>query len=313
MRYHAFVLFRRAPLQGETINVDQEGIRFTPGADCGPHAFKVFTFGGSTMWGTGAPDWSTIPSYLQTGMNKLKNGPICVVNFGESAYVSTQNVLELMLQLQAGNIPDVTLFLDGANDIYAAYQSGRAGLHENFAQIADKLERRSVPRQSWLKELLELSNLYRLAESLGTRLRQAVSRPPVLLTYETMGIDAERLSNAIIQTYLSNYRFVNDLAQQYGFQAFFFWQPHITIGAKPLTTEEWELKRSLAPPLAKLYLSVYRKIEPLVPEYKNLSYLGAIFDNCQFLLWLDDVHFTPVGNELIARKMLEVLRNRSVF
>jgi lysophospholipase L1-like esterase len=182
MRYHAFVLFRRGPLQGETINIDQEGIRFTPGADCGPHAFKVFAFGGSTMWGTGAPDWSTIPSYLQMGMNKLKNGPICVVNFGESAYVSTQSVIELMLQLQAGNIPDVTLFLDGVNDIYAAYQSGRAGLHQNFAQVADQFERRGVPKQSRLKELLELSSLYRLAESLGTRLRQAGSSPPVLLT-----------------------------------------------------------------------------------------------------------------------------------
>ena len=313
MRYHAFVLFRRAPLQGETINVDQEGLRFTPGADCGPQAFKVFAFGGSTMWGTGAPDWSTIPSYLQTGMNKLQKGPICVVNFGESAYISTQSVLELMLQLQAGNIPDVTLFLDGVNDIYAAYQSGRAGLHQNFAQVADQLERRGVPRQSRLKELLELSSLYRFAESLGTKLRQAVSRPPALLTYETMGRDAERLSNAIIQTYLSNYRIVEGLAQQYGFQAFFFWPPHITIGTKPLTTEEWELKRSLDPAEAKLYLAVYRKIKPLVPEYKNLSYLGAIFDNCHFLLWLDDIHFTPVGNALIAQKMLEVLRARSVL
>jgi lysophospholipase L1-like esterase len=106
---------------------------------------------------------------------------------------------------------------------------------------------------------------------------------------------------------------VEGLAQQYGFQAFFFWPPHITIGAKPLTTEEGELKRRLDPAEAKLYLAVYRKIEPLVPAYQNLTYLGAIFDNCQFLLWLDDIHFTPVGNALIAQKMLEVLRARSVL
>lgn len=313
MRYHAFVLHRRAPLKGETINIDQEGIRLTPGADCGPQAFKVFAFGGSTMWGTGSPDWSTIPSYLQMGMKKLKNGPICVVNFGESAYVSTQSVIELMLQLQAGHIPDVTLFLDGVNDIYAAYQAGRPGLHQNFEQVAAKFEGQGVPKKGQLKELLELSSLYRLAESLGTKLRQAVSSTPELLTYETMEIDAESLSNSIIQTYLSNYRIVDGLAQQYGFQSFFFWPPHIVVGAKPLTTEEWELKRSLDPVLAKLYLSVYRKIEPLVPEYKNLIYLGAIYDNYKSLLWLDDIHFTPVGNERIAQKMLEVLRDRSVF
>ena len=71
-RYRSFVLYRRAPFKGETINIDQEGIRLTPGADCGPNAFKVFAFGGSTMWGTGSPDWGTIPSYLQTGIKKLK-------------------------------------------------------------------------------------------------------------------------------------------------------------------------------------------------------------------------------------------------
>jgi hypothetical protein len=152
-----------------------------------------------------------------------------------------------------------------------------------------------------------------LAVSLVTKLRQEVPRTPELLTYETMGIEAESLSNAIIQTYLSNYKIVNGLAQKYGFQSFFFWPPHITKGEKPLTTEEWELKRSLDPALAKLCLSVYRKIEPLVPEYKNLIYLGAIYDNYKSLLWLDDIHFTPVGNALIAQKMLEVLRARSVL
>src|SRR5205823_8873814 len=147
VRYHAFVLDRRAPFKGETINIDQKGIRLTPGADCGPNAFKVFAFGGSTMWGTGSPDWGTIPSYLQTGIEKLKNGPICVVNFGESGYMSTQSVIELMLQLQSGNIPNMTLFFDGVADIYTAYQSGRSGMHENFDQVAARFERRDVPKQ----------------------------------------------------------------------------------------------------------------------------------------------------------------------
>ena len=312
-RYHSFVLYRRAPFKGETINIDQEGIRLTPGADCRPHAFKVFAFGPSTMWGTGSPDWSTIPSYLQTGITKLKNSPICVVNFGESGYMSTQSVITLMLQLQTGNIPDVTLFFDGVADVYTAYQSGRAGVHENFNQIAAKLEQRGVPKKGPLLELLESSSLHPLAVSLVNELRQDVPSTPPLLTYETMGIDGESLSNAIIQTYLGNYKIVNGLAQKYGFQSFFFWPPHITVGAKPLTAEEWELKRSLDPALVQLYLLVYHKIEQLVPEWKKLIYLGAIYDDYTPLLWLDDTHVTPVGNELIAQKMLEVLRARRVF
>jgi hypothetical protein len=312
-RYHSFVLYRRAPFKGETINIDQEGIRLTPGADCSPNAFKVFAFGASTMWGTGSPDWGNIPSYLQTGIKKLKNGPICVVNFGESGYVSTQSVIELMLQLQSGNIPNLTLFFDGVADIYTAYQSGRSGVHENFDQIAARFERRDAAKQRPLLELLESSSLHPLVGSLVTRLRQEVPSTPKLLTYESMGIDAESLSSSIIQTYLSNYKIVDGLAQKYGFKSFFFWPPHITIGEKLLTPEEWELKRSLDPALVKLYLAVYRKIKLLVPECKNLTYLGAIYDDYKSLLWLDDAHVTPVGNELIAQKMLEVLKARSVF
>jgi hypothetical protein len=135
------------------------------------------------MWGTGSPDWSTIPSYLQTGITKLKNGPICVVNFGESGYMSTQSVIELMLQLQSGNIPHVTLFFDGVADVYTAYQAGRAGVHENFGQIAAKLERRGVPKKGPLLELLESSRLHSLVVSLVSTLRKEIPSTPKLLTY----------------------------------------------------------------------------------------------------------------------------------
>src|SRR6266849_4077207 len=73
-RYHPYVLYRRAPFKGETININDAGIRLTPGADCsaGAGSYRVFTFGGSTMWGTGSPDWGTIAAYLQAGLERLK-------------------------------------------------------------------------------------------------------------------------------------------------------------------------------------------------------------------------------------------------
>jgi hypothetical protein len=58
--YHDYVLWRRAPFKGKFINISRDGTRLTPGAECGANSYKVFTFGGSTMWGTGSPDWSTI-------------------------------------------------------------------------------------------------------------------------------------------------------------------------------------------------------------------------------------------------------------
>ena len=97
------------------------------------------------MWGTGSPDWGTIPANLQKVLNKLRQGPVCVTNFAESAYVSTQDIIMLLLQLQSGNIPDLVLFYDIAGDIPAAYQSGRPGVHANLDEIAARFEGRSKP------------------------------------------------------------------------------------------------------------------------------------------------------------------------
>src|SRR5262249_16388989 len=130
----------------------RDGIRLTPGAECGANSYKVFTFGGSTMWGTGSPDWGTIPAYLRAHFAASRHGPDCVVNFGESAWVSTQGLIQLMLELQSGNVPALVIFYEGANDVYAAYQSGRA-THQNLNQLAAKLEQSKRPRPfvAWIK------------------------------------------------------------------------------------------------------------------------------------------------------------------
>jgi hypothetical protein len=60
-----------------------------------------------------------------------------------------------MLELQSGNVPDLVIFYEGANDVYAAYQSGRA-THQNNNQIADKLNKGNSspplpPLVAWIK------------------------------------------------------------------------------------------------------------------------------------------------------------------
>src|SRR5262245_22954513 len=152
-RYSPYIGWRRAPFKGQTIEIDQNGVRLTPGADCRATSFKVFTFGASEMWGTGSPNWETIPAHLQKGLAKLRQGPICVMNFAESAYVSTQDVIMLLIQLRSGNVPNLVLFYDIGGDISSAYQSGRAGVSENLDQLAARFEGRLEPPTfvDWLR------------------------------------------------------------------------------------------------------------------------------------------------------------------
>jgi hypothetical protein len=313
-RYYPYVIWRRAPFKGKTINIDQHGIRLTPGADCSANSYKVFAFGGSEMWGSGSPDWGTIPAYLQAGLEKLRHGPVCVVNFGETGYVLTQEVIMLLMQLQSGNVPDLVLFYDGPGDVYTGYQSGRADVHPNLDQIAAKFERQ--PNPPTFVERLRSSYSYSLIEKFMGRVTIAKPQqeePTKLVTYETVGIDVATLTNLLVQHYFGTYKIVSALAQKYGFKYFFFLQPIVSMGSKPLTREEQEIKQRLEmqDALNKLYTSVYQTVELESSKYQNFYSMAHIFDGYNSPLWTDESHVTQIGNQLIAQKMLDVIKARS--
>ena len=318
-QFYPYVGWRRAPFKGQTIEVDQNGVRLTPGADCSAKSFKVFTFGASEMWGTGSPNWGTIPAHLQKGLEKLRPGPVCVMNFAESAHVSMQNVIMLLTQLRSGNVPDVVLFYALADDIYSAYQSGRPGVIENLSQIAARFEGRKEAPTVTVVDRLRGTYSYALIDQLMGKLTiakpQQEDEPTAgkLVTYESMGVDAATLSDLIARDYFGGYKIVNSLAKEYGFQYFFFVPPTITLGNKPLTPEEQDMKRKEESQTAhhKLSTSVYDIVERESSKYQHLYSMVHVFDPYDSLMWIDGGHATPVGNQVIAEKMLAVIQAQS--
>jgi hypothetical protein len=315
-QFYPFVVWRRSPFKGKTIEVDRNGVRLTPGADCSAKSFKVFTFGASEMWGTGSPNWDTIPANLQKRLEKLRQGPVCVTNFAESAYVSMQDVIMLLMQLRSGNVPDLVLFYNIGGDVYAAYQSGRADVLGNLDQLAARFEGRREP--DTFVDQLRNTYSYRLIDLLVGKLTIAIPQqekptPSKLVTYESIGIDVAKLSDLIVQHYLGNYEIVSGLAQKYGFEYFFFLPPRIFRGNKPLTPEEQEMKHRTESEAAlyRLFTAVYQTIERESSKYQNLYSMVNIFDRYDSLMWIDEAHVTPIGNQLIAERMLAVIQARS--
>jgi hypothetical protein len=125
-----------------------------------------------------------------------------------------------------------------------------------------------------------------------------------------MGIERAALTDAVVRTYLDNYNVVDALAHQYGFKYAFFWPAYISVGTKHLTEEEGALKRAVDPSLSKLYASVYHTMESRIPQHENLHSMTPIFDGHDSLIWIDDSHVTPAGNELIADGMLRAIDRR---
>ena len=292
-QYAPYVIWRGSSYDGQLITVNAEGLRETPGAACDADAVRVFTFGGSTMWGHGVADTETIPAYLQAGLAAQLDTPICVINFGQKAFVSTQGLIELTHQLQADNVPDIVIFYDGINDIGATLTNGNAQGHLQMDEIALKLE------HPFLHNLRDTNTLRLLAHW---------HAPNSLPTLDDN--TRAQLANELVQTYLETYRIVGALAETYQFEYYFFWQPYISVHPKPFTPAEQVLFDQVLPPVNALTQTVYSKIATLIspdPGYAQLHDLSPLFETTPTRVWLDTVHLNANGNALVAEGMLNTL------
>jgi hypothetical protein len=308
--YQSYVVWRHLPFVGKTININQEGIRQTPGAECGTGAYKVFALGGSTLLGWGSPDWGTIPAYLQEGLETSIEGPVCVINLGEDGYNSTQSLVALILQLQSGNIPDGVIFYDGVNEVIAAYESGQPSVHVTLAKIAAKFEEQEHPLITWGKA----TRTYALIKSWdGDNLEQKRrgNGPEEILSDSGQELNTHNLADSVTKVYLSNYRMVSMLAQEYGFDYFFFLQPHLAVGQKALTNEEQIMRSRMDPALVDLAKAIYGNIALVTSDYEHLWYIADGFGKEDKQIWIDEVgHITPEGNRLVAQEMLAIIENQ---
>jgi hypothetical protein len=144
-------------------------------------------------------------------------------------------------------------------------------------------------------------------------LERVAPTPGEPVAYESTGVDVGTLSDSIMHNYFENYEIVSALAQKYGFKYFFFAPPIVSLGSKSLTREEEKMKYSLKSngALDKLVTAVYQTIESKSSKYQNHYSMVDVFDNYDGLIWIDAGHVTPIGNQVIAKRMLDIIQARS--
>jgi hypothetical protein len=298
--YKSYIVWRSHPFQGQTLNIDENGMRRTEHSHCDANQFTIWMFGGSTMRGNGSPDWGTIPSQLAAKFEKAGQ-PACVLNFGEGAWVSTQEVTQLMLALKTEtHKPNFVVFYDGANDTYVPYQSGKADVHMNFDTIKNQFAGQRALRDGGFGYLLQ-TNTVQLVFSLAAKSAQHKGDRPV------PNSNLDGLAKASVDNYFANMDTVQGLAKQYGFDYAFFWQPVIYTSHKALIGDEQQIKDSkklanLSSWTPRVYELVHGQQHPHFYDLTNT------FDQTNQSLFLDWCHITMTGNDLVAGKMFDVVR-----
>jgi hypothetical protein len=305
-RWSSYVYYRREPFSGKHITVDSAGIRATfpqgkPSAD-GRRPARVFVFGGSTMWGTGARDAGTIPSALaRLIVHDPDAGPATVVNMGESGYVSTQALLRLELELRKGNVPDIVILYDGVNDVFSAFQNGEPGLPQNEVHRATEfnlLREGGRLRALGVKDLLGRT----VTASVLQSIRSTVAGTPSMAPPDTAP------AGGIVSLYRGNLSILEGLGRQYGFRYEAYWQPVVFSRKNPSPYElaQSEKQKQVRPFFAEAYRRVER--DSLLRGNAHFHNLGGVFDTAETPVYIDFCHVTETGNAIIAEAIYADIR-----
>jgi lysophospholipase L1-like esterase len=295
------VLWRTRPASGRFVNVDEHHHRVTPmPPQPGGRPFRIFLFGGSTMFGMGARDEHTIPARLAA---RLSGGrPIEVVNFGQPGWVMAQSVAELSEQLKVGNVPDLAVFYDGANDVFSTMAQNRAGLPQNNDNrerefnLTNESHRGALYREAVLAALGRTTGLLR-------KLQPARAEVP---DYDRA--NSEALSAANADYMAGNARQVRALALAYGFRPVFALQP-VIFDKTTLTPFEIVARDAymfVTAQFADAYAAIRR--HPDLAGNKDFHDLSDTFANRPEPYFVDFCHLGESGNDAIADRLAAILR-----
>jgi lysophospholipase L1-like esterase len=299
--YFPFRLWGVTEFHGTCINNDptdlgvvRRTVEGTKPACANQPAKSIWVLGGSTVYGTGIPDWATLPSYLS---RELSSRGLCanVVNLGVEGYSSNQELLLLIEKLKSGKRPDVLIIYDGFNDAdFGTMPPGNPTPHMGYVGIEDRMEGRFAGRFDFLRGL----GAWQLVQELTKgRAHTRLIRVP----NDTLPTHAASTLN----NYEQNLRMANTLGDGLGFRVYAFWQPAIMYGHKPLAGYERqlvELSSGTTYPFQAL-MPVYQEAERRAAKNGDFVFLGNIFDTVPDPLYLDWVHLTPAGNQIVAHEI----------
>ena len=289
--YFDYFVWRRRAFSGETINIDGEGLRATTPPDDASRG-TLWAMGGSAQWGHGSRDADTIPSYL------ARTTGYTVTNLGESGYRSRQSLNFLLHRLTGHEHPDVYVSYDGYNEVRTGCrQQNRADGTDREKQIRQALVSRTKDADALqIRYLLEPPlALFRL---MLNRLPSTGALPaPDLLVCDT---DPER-AQQVARTLISDWLTMQALADSQGARFLPVLQP--TLALSRSRHDSVAVNEAIRRQLEAVYPRIREEARTHGLQFLDLTEALDGTEN----VFIDQVHVSPLGNEIIAGRIGEYL------
>ena len=283
-QYEPWVGFKEKPRSGKFVNISNEGFRLShiKKQHLDSTGINVYVFGGSTTFGYGVDDSSTIPAYLQKHLSKQypeKN--INVFNFGRGYYYSSQELALLLSLIENNHIPAIAIFVDGLNE-------GQTEPHYT-KELSRMFDAYNYEQYKLFMGVVENSSLMCVVKKMMSYVIDLPSEEENLSPMDTY------------KNYLKNKELINDIAEKYNFQTYFFIQPipgyrnnflHHMFLQKDRPAE-WDQRMAL--------------LEKTVNNENSFS-LTNLLENYGHQPFVDDVHYTAEVCDLIATNMAQDIK-----
>lgn len=306
--YKEFRGWGKKEYHGKYINIDSNGVRKTwnPEDIYGEKYRTLYVFGPSNIWGFGARDDYTIPSYISRKLNS-EGYKFRVYNYGEWGYAFNQELVYLIMLLRDGHRPDYVFFYGWA-DIYNAYQAGKPGtLHFSFS-IRTRMKELSDMQQIWLgvtNILDRYSMIYKELMKWNKKLD-----PPESQFFEVAHSYSDDELKALVDDTVDyssgSYELLDKLSKDYGFKYMLFWMPMIFTEDK-LTEEEARVDVRLQDEaLTRIYRfadEAYRT--GLFPHFYNVT--DALKGRTK-TYYIDIGHLSEEGNAVVADRVFSIFK-----
>jgi len=296
--FRPMVNWRHPDFESEWINT-KSGIRksYEPSTH-GQRPLILHFFGGSTMWGTHQRDFHTIPSEFAR-IAEAHGIPVRVVNYGQLAYTSVQEVALFSENCVAGTVPDIAVFYDGFNDMANVIQEDPTLVDVPPVRRRDLMVKEVYSRDDHVTLLKKYSAVHWLYDDW---LEPQAAKPKQPLPWHS----PEEYMPRLEKWYFGNARLAQQIGSGYGARVFSFLQPHHAtkkpdpreLAPELFTKHYW--RREGAHEIATATSQLLRQH---LPGY--MIDLSSALDDPKDPVMTDPVHHTELGAQMVAEQIFK--------
>ncbi|HBQ98621.1 MAG TPA: hypothetical protein DD761_08935 [Cyanobacteria bacterium UBA11691] len=312
--YQSYIGWSLKPFKGKTINIDNNGDRIHEGISVDKSNKSVYFFGGSTLWGEGAPDSETIPALFSF----ISGFPS--YNKGDLGLNSRQGVARLINLLSQGEKIDFAIFYDGVNDVAAGCLAGlRENDHYNASIYRERIEKgRKSLKNDTLKLYLNGSEFVQALDwalffgtrNLAAKINQKIfNRSTVENSVDDFYVcdNSSERAQRVAESIVNHWEIAQKIAEDYDIDFLAILQPVAHVGSANLTQITFnELQQEEA--------LQYRTVYPLIKEsmqkrgHKWIVDYTEMFSRDKYI-YIDFCHVSPNGNLIIAEQIYKDIKS----